>query len=317
MRCEDDLISRPLAPRAARLAATLYYGGLRTLRVIAAMRRFQDAGPILCYHNVVATDDERIGDVGLHLPRERFERQMRRLAAHYELVPLREFITRLGEGASLRALAAITFDDGYAGVFEHAIPILRALRIPATVFVVAETVGGSAAFWWDHPEVVVSATPVRRERWLNELRGDGTAICADMGVSKVLTLPATHRPADWDTIRAKVGNGIDIGVHSATHRSLPMLGDDELEHEIVSSRAVIHRATGIWPEVFAYPYGVSSPRVRAMVQSAGYRAAFGLTAGLNDTRTDVWSLQRINVPSGISDAACEAWTAGLFGRERP
>lgn len=305
---------RPLSVRAARLGATLYYGGLRTLRVTTVKRRLRNAGLILCYHNVVATDDDTIGDAGVHLPRERFERQMRWLAAHYELVPLRVFITRLAAGANLRSVAAITFDDGYAGVFEHALPALEALRIPATVFVVAKAVGESAGFWWDQPEMVAAATPEARVRWLNELRGDGAAISADMGVSGVLNLPRTHRPADWDTIRRTIGNGIDIGVHSATHRSLPALSDADLEHEIVASRATIYRATGIWPEVFAYPYGLSDGRVRALVRSAGYRAALGLEAGLNDARADVWCLRRINVPAGISDAAFEAWTAGLYGR---
>ncbi len=36
---------------------------------------------------------------------------------------------------------ALTFDDGYASVCEHAFPILRAQAIPATVFVIAGYVG--------------------------------------------------------------------------------------------------------------------------------------------------------------------------------
>ena len=87
--------------------------------------------------------------------------------------------------------------------------------------------------------------------------------------------------------------------------------DDELEHEIVSSRAAIHEATGIWPELFAYPYGLWDQRVREHVRAAGYRAALTLDAGLNRTRSDPWSLRRVNVPARISDAAFEAWTAGL------
>jgi peptidoglycan/xylan/chitin deacetylase (PgdA/CDA1 family) len=314
---EDNLLSRPLAIRAARLGTALYYHGLRTLRVAAARRRLQNAGLILCYHNVVSGDDGRAGEPGLHLSRERFERQMRWLAAHYDVLSLREFIARLAAGATLRSTAAVTFDDGYAGVFDHAVPILNAIRIPATVFVVADAPERLEAFWWDRPEIAASATPARRDRWLNALCGDGAAICADMQLPHVTNVPASHRPADWDTIRARAGNGIDIGVHSATHRSLPLLRDADLEHEIVASRATIHRATGIWPEVFAYPYGLSNPRVHGVVRSAGYRAALGLERGLNDARADVWGLRRINVPAGISDAAFEAWTAGLHGRQRP
>ena len=67
--------------------------------------------------------------------------------------------------------------------------------------------------------------------------------------------------------------GIEIGVHSATHRCLPTLTEAELEHEVVASRTMIHAETGVWPEFFSYPYGLFDARVRGAVRSAGYRAA--------------------------------------------
>jgi peptidoglycan/xylan/chitin deacetylase (PgdA/CDA1 family) len=294
----------------------MYYGGLRALGVTAVNRRLRDAGLILCYHNVVPTDADQISDPGLHLPRDGFERQMRWLAAHYAVVSLREWLDRMDAGASLRSVAAITFDDGYAGVFEHAVPILDALRIPATVLLVAEAVGHSAGFWWDQPAIVESSTPGRREHWLNELRGDGQVILAGHRLSAARGLPASHRPAAWTMVQAGLGRGIEIGVHSATHRSLPTLSDAELEYEIVTSRAMVHRATGVWPEVFAYPYGHWDSRVRALVRAAGYRAGLTLDCGLNGAWADPWALRRVNVPGQISDAAFEAWASGVRGLGR-
>jgi peptidoglycan/xylan/chitin deacetylase (PgdA/CDA1 family) len=299
--------------RATRLAATIYYGGLRSLGLTALQRRLRDASLILCYHNVVA-DDAGAGDPGLHLPRDRFEGQMRWLREHYEVVSLRELVDRLTGGGSLRSVAAVTFDDGYAGVFEHALPILNALGIPATVFVVAEAVGRSAGFWWDRPEIVDSATPGRRETWLTEMRGDGDVIVARGARAADPDVPASHRPADWATVRAALRRGVDLGAHSATHRSLPTLSDRELEHEVIASRAMLYEETGVQPEVFAYPYGHWDPRVRALVRGAGYRAALTLDDGRNAAGVDPWSLRRVNVPAGISDAALEAWAAGFHGR---
>ena len=289
------------------------YGGLRALGVPAAARRLRNSGLILCYHNVVAEHDDGVGDTSLHLPVDRFAAQMRWLVEHYDVVSLRALADHIRHGEPVRGMAAVTFDDGYAGVFEHAIPILEAHRLPATVFVVADASREASGFWWDHPEVTASATPRRRERWLNELAGDAGAILADIGGRAATRLSPSHRAAPWDMIR-EAGPGIDIGVHSATHRALPMLSDGDLEHEIVDSRAAIHAATGIWPNVIAYPYGLSSARVRAAVRSAGYRAAFGLRAGVLRADADVWDLERINIPAGISDAAFEAWTAGLLVR---
>jgi peptidoglycan/xylan/chitin deacetylase (PgdA/CDA1 family) len=263
--------------RAARMGAKAYYGCLRTLGVAALRRRSLHAGLILCYHNVVAPGDDGIGGAGLHLGCDRFERQVRWLAAHYQLVSLREFSERLRTGRRLRSLATVTFDDGYAGVFRYALPLLAKMGIPATVFLVARAVGRGEAFSWDE--------------------GHG--------------LPPSHRPADWPTVMAGLGDGFDLGVHSATHPSLPTLRDAELEDEVVASRATMHRATGRWPEFFAYPFGHWDPRVRARVHAAGYRGALTLDFGLNGVSADHWALRRVNVPSTISDAAFESWAAGL------
>jgi len=300
-----------IAARALRFAGRLYYRGLRMLGIPAATRRLQSAGAILCYHNVVPAGYEGIGCAGAHMPRDTFERQMRWLVKHYTVISLAEFVDKLERGASLRATAVIAFDDGYSGVFEQAAPVLRALGISATVFVVAGAVGRSEGFWWDQPSIANAVTASQLEAWLTDLRGDDDAIVREAAPQGRARLPQSHRPADWNTIRGWLGKGIEIGVHSSTHRCLPMLTDAELDHEIEDSRVAVHHATGVWPQFFAYPYGHCDARVRERVRIAGYRAALSLDPGLVCSGADAWSLRRINVPAGISDAAFEAWTAGL------
>jgi peptidoglycan/xylan/chitin deacetylase (PgdA/CDA1 family) len=297
--------------QASSLGALAYYGGLRMLGLTSLRRLHQDGGLILCYHNVVAGAGREMGDPSLHMSRDRFERQMWWLARHYNVVSLREFVRRLETGASLRSVAAITFDDAYLGVFEHADPVLEALELPATVFVVADAPGRSHLFWWDRPEVVRS--PGGRDRWVIQLRGDETAIVPSLGASTLVSLPATHYAADWRTIRARTGGRLDIGVHSATHRSLTLLSDADLEREIVTSRAMLYEATGVWPQCFAYPYGLWDRRVRGAVQAAGYDAACTTSPSFGTRPADVWALPRLNIPAGISNGAFVAWTAGFRG----
>jgi peptidoglycan/xylan/chitin deacetylase (PgdA/CDA1 family) len=171
-------------------------------------------------------------------------------------------------------------------VFEHAVPVLQAFRIPATVFVVTDASDRSAGFWWDQQG---SESPAAGR----------------------VDLPATHRAAGWDAIRAALNDGLDLGVHSATHRSLPTLTAAELEDEVTTSRTTLQRITGVLPQFFAYPYGHWDRRVRAMVRAAGYRAGVTVDHGLVAPSSDRWALRRVNVPAGISDAALEAWSAGL------
>jgi len=293
-----------------RVGAALYYRGLRAVGATCLRRLTTNAGLILCYHNVVWRDDDQIGDPELHIPVERFEWQVRWLIDHYDVISLSAFVDRLSDGGSLNETAVITFDDGYAGVFDYAVPLLDDLDVPATVFVIADAPGRSMGFWWDRPEVV-SFHGRGRDRWLTDLHGDEGAILRQMKVARSPDLPATFWPAEWFEIRSATRGQIDIGVHSATHRALTTLTDDELESEIETSRLRVQRATGFTPAFFAYPYGLWDQRVRAAVRAAGYRASLGLGSGLNDTSADPWTLHRVNVHSAASDAAFEAWSAGF------
>lgn len=295
------------------------YHLLRTLGAPALARALQRGGVILCYHNVVATAEPNgAGDVSLHLPLPAFRRQIDWLVSRYRVISLHELITRLEARESLRGVAVLTFDDAYRGVFEHAWPVLRQLRLPATVFVVAEAPAQGRLFWWDQPAVRAAATPERRRRWLDELRGDGPSILRSLAASPAPArpsdsprLPGAQTPADWSTIRQAAAEGLAVGVHSLTHRSMPALSDAELIGELVQSREIVEREIGNTPECFAYPYGRWDARVRTAVGSAGYRAAVSLDYGLNGMQADVLALRRVNVPAGISDATFQAWVAGL------
>ena len=315
----DDLPSGPrtelvrarvgAGSRAIRMLGSLLYLGLEVLGIPRAARR---GGTILCYHNVVGDGEAAQSTTAdLHMPLARFEMQLGWLIRHYEIVPLHELVERIERGKQLLRVAALTFDDGYAGTFKHVVPVLVRLGIPATIFVIAEAPGRSDAFWWDHPDLPGS---IARRYLLEELRGDehairgATRLRSDWAVSECL------RPADWHVIVAAARHGVDIGVHSATHRSLPWLTNGQLQREVVTSRHVVQRESGVMPDFFAYPYGLWDERVRAAVRAAGYRAAVTLDPGLNRAGADPWALRRINIPASISDAAFHAYTAGLNPR---
>ncbi len=294
-----------------RLAA-LGYSIFRYAGLTRVARWLRNDGVVLCYHNVVAPSVRPPATLGLHIRLATFERQISWLTRHYTIVPLDEFVDRVAGGASLRRVAAITFDDGYAGVFDNAWPLLRDLGVPATVFLVAEAHGESReqGFWWDDAEVLQGYSPATERRWLTECKGDRIAIVG-AGASPPRPVPAWCRPATWEQITEAVRAGLTIGAHTATHRTLPALPDAEMYRELVESRAVIRQNAGVIPALFAYPYGLWDERTRDAVQAAGYRAAFTLGADRRTCRDDLWTLPRLSIPAGISDAAFQAWLAGL------
>jgi peptidoglycan/xylan/chitin deacetylase (PgdA/CDA1 family) len=78
---------------------------------------------------------------------------------------------------------ALTFDDGYYDVLEHALPTLQALKFPATFFIVTGAVGGTDA--WNR------VTPMPEERIVG-----------------------------WDDVGRLAAAGMTIGSHSVTHTAL-------------------------------------------------------------------------------------------------
>ena len=294
--------------------ASLGYAALNAAGVTTVARRLRSAGVILCYHNVIPDRDAGLwSGLGLHMPFATFARQMRWLAATYDVIPLSQFVDRVTSGTSRRGTAAITFDDAYLGVFQQAWPLLRDLGLPATVFVVADAPDRDADFWWDHPDVMRAYSAGQARHWLTTLHGDGDLILKSLGrnVNGPQRPPRACRPAPWEIIQDAARSGLGLGVHSATHRALSALNEIELRHEVIASRDKIARRAGVTPpDFFAYPYGLWSDRVRDVVRSAGYRAAFALQTARGG-RPDPWTLPRLNVPAGIEDHAFHAWAAGL------
>jgi peptidoglycan/xylan/chitin deacetylase (PgdA/CDA1 family) len=242
---------------------------------------------------------------------------MRWLAAHYTVVPLRELIARMRAGKSLRRTAAVSFDDGYRGVFDHARPVLQELQLPATVFVVTDAPASAEPFWWDHPETMRQAGPLSSQRRLGDLRGDGRLILQDLGVTVPFNAPPVMRPASWDVIRGAARAGLDLGVHSATHRALPQLSDTELRAEIVDSRETLARHSGVTADLFAYPYGLWDERVRGVSQAAGYAMALSLNPILVSPHADLWAAPRVNIPARITNSAFQAWITGWSPHRTP
>lgn len=187
---------------------------------------------------------------------ERFRAQMVRLADRgWRVVPLEGLLERANFPRSRHAV--ITFDDGFASNREHAWPVLAMHGFPATTFLVSDRLGGTNA--WDGADM--PRYPLLGE---TDLRKADPRLMAFQS-------------------------------HGASHAQLTMIGDSALERELRESRARLADLTGRPPEVFAYPFGSYSARVREAVRAAGYRAACSCRGGRNSARTDRYLLRRVEI----------------------
>ncbi|MGH3521285.1 MAG: polysaccharide deacetylase family protein [Mycobacterium sp.] len=100
--------------------------------------------PVLMYHSVAPYEQDPYL-VTVHPAR--FEQQMRWLHRRgLRGTSMREMLAARREGTD-QGLVGLTFDDGYADFCEFALPALARFGFTATVFVIADLVGGSNS--WD------------------------------------------------------------------------------------------------------------------------------------------------------------------------
>lgn len=62
--------------------------------------------------------------------------------------------------------------------------------------------------------------------------------------------------------------------------------------------------------LFAYPHGYSSGKVRELVRRAGYRGAFGVGNAFSPDGDDPFRIARLMVMADTGPAAFEAWLRG-------
>ena len=130
----------PLKRATRRLAVEV----LERTGVLPRLRERADPerAVILRYHSVseFSPESDAYRSPSIAVRPDTFARQMRFVAANYRVVSLTTLVEHLvrHERFPERAVA-ITFDDGYQDNHRHALPVLRELGLPATVYVTTDS----------------------------------------------------------------------------------------------------------------------------------------------------------------------------------
>jgi peptidoglycan/xylan/chitin deacetylase (PgdA/CDA1 family) len=206
-----------------------------------------------------------------------FRAHVRWLAAsEVKVVPL----ARIVEHDDSADAVAITFDDGFQNFHVHAAPLLRELRMPATVFVVADHVGRDNA-WKDAP---ASGPNVPRLALMS-----------------------------WDAVGQAREVGVEIGAHTRRHRDLATVRGADLEDEVAGCVERIAAEIGERPTSFAYPYGSVSDDVVTVVRDVFQRACTTELRFLSPA-DDVALLPRLDMFYFRDPGQLESWGSSAFRR---
>lgn len=194
---------------------------------------------VLCYH---AVSDR--WPAGMAVAPDRLEEQLGSLVRRGYVGA--RFTEAVWSPPARRTLA-VTFDDAFRSVLEHALPVLDRLGLPATVFVPTAFAHHERALAW--PGI---------EEWASGAHAGELAAM------------------DWQELAVLADRGWEIGSHTVTHPRLTQLGDAALARELAWSRAAVEERLGLPCRSIAYPYGDVDGRVAAEARRAGYAAGGGL-----------------------------------------
>jgi peptidoglycan/xylan/chitin deacetylase (PgdA/CDA1 family) len=231
-------------------------------------------------------------------------------------------------------------DDAWQGVYSVALPIIRELRLPVTLYV--------PTYYIEHPMPVFPVTlsylfwctkaqRVDLPRGLGAFRLDTEAdkaetLAQEVGGSlhpaealeflketaEALAVPFDEienrqlfRVVDERQLRLLAEAGVDIQLHSHRHQ-WPLDDRAEVESEIVENRKFLERSVSNPLEHFCYPSGIYAAHQGEWLAALGVKSATTLEPGLNFPDTPRFILRRLLDGHPVSDIEFEAEVTGFM-----
>ena len=267
------------------------------------------------------------------------QRVLLHIKDRFEIISLQNLIDyQYGkkEYSSKQAYACITFDDGWYDNYTNAFPILKAMNVPATIFLSTDFIGTDRGFWWQNLGDALSCHTLEKTKKNSLARlivpfvgeaaaelwnvDDIIAIIKQDFYDDVLDItekaleivgrPLTRHGLDWSHCEVMSEYGISFGSHTQSHPRLSLLKMPSLEKELSSSKKDIKCKGVNYVNAICYPYGDVSSSVIDEAEKH-YDIGFTTQLGIADigcepaeahTRIEksLMSVPRINMPNDLA-----------------
>ena len=196
----------------------------RTLGLFALSRRlYRNRVRVLCYHGFELRDESRFLPK-LYMPAELFRERMHLLRRKgYAVISLDAAVDAWRRGVNPEDAVVITIDDGWHGIFRHALPVLEECGFPATLYLTSYYFDRPAPvfplavryLFWRSPAADVdlaalgipaagSAPPRSRDAVIERIVDHGQALQGNAGRVDLLNRLAAMLGFDYEIGRAHV-----------------------------------------------------------------------------------------------------------------
>lgn len=312
----------------------MYLSGV--LWLVNLYNRSNGKVPVLMYHRIL--ENHHINGTktclsmkGMVVNKAVFERHIKYISRHYDVVSTSEYVNSRRMGRPLPANPLIlTFDDGFKDNHVNALPVLEKYQCKATFFVIGNACNdddinlhrlyylldklGSAPYILnahDDNLIKIELSSEKKKKdfisWTRKIiEENGVRACKvfeqleelclkDDSISKSKYKSEYMNEQD---IAGLIAGGHEIGGHSMSHRSLGALKTNEKMDEIYRIRLMLDRFIGNEELPFAYPYGQWADfdeEIIEILKKNRFSCGFTTIEGVNDKNSDLYRLHRIEV----------------------
>ncbi len=204
---------------------------------------------------------------------------------HWQGLTIDQLLARLdGQPGSGREIL-ITFDDGYENFLTNAVPVLKEMGFPATVFVVTDLVGKTSK-WYEK----------ERENIKKFVDGMSFPKKDRQVLDRMLEHFSQERLMSWEQLSRLEEFNVDVESHSCSHRFLSKLSAAELADELERSRGELQEKLGHASRTNCFSYVDFSSVVGKAAEAAGFEAGFlaSLVTGAKE-KNNRFALGRVGI----------------------
>ena len=297
------------------------------------LRIFNRTPRVLYYHGVDKVEYPIIETENIEV--SIFEKQIKYLIKHYEIISIEEFDKRFREDKFTNREIVLTFDDGYANNLYVVEPILNKYNLPFTVFISTEHITTGQFFPTSVNRIIVRGAGLKRvsipsqninfsletEKDVNNAINTISNLLKTLPLEKVREITndlinnvsndkwlefqekyKSVRPMNWDEVielskRKNVTIGSHCMWHICCHSNHP---EEEVKQQIELSKKEIEEKLNKECKYFAYPNGDFTDFSNEIVEN-NYSMGFSTNSKEKiSTINRISIIPRIGVPLNIN-----------------
>ena len=261
---------------------------------------------------------------------QEFRRQLKFLTAIYKFISLSEAVVRAEKGEDLSGYCCLTTDDGFSCNYDHIYPIAKEFGIKPTFFLIGECLNNKMLMWRNIIYMIVNEAEVSRvneiakkatikfsiqpkrdeslfdwseNNWPMALKQEiANFFWQELNMPDIGQYLQENTPyLTSDQIKEMHNDGVEFGLHSATHPYFSKLSYTEALQELQSCTqeidSIIQRD---YAEVFAYPFGyraLQDVEVKLSQNMPEVKGFLGIkSANRNGTNPLKWERDKMELP---------------------